>query len=790
MLAPERPLMCTISTSPSSPPSIPISPPPTSLAFPQNPNSVHRLPPLFPLPPSPSTPSTAGPPKAELYIVELRTGLPLATYRGQIPGYPATAPRDEGPDLDSAFPDDSPEAELPSAPDGLVGGSAEDLWGWPPVNGTDGRIGAEEGTGTEAGAGVGASTGMADNSSAAMVGSAPTDSTEPSAETTSSRGNGRLQFSSSSPQPSSQPSASNPLGSSGGVKRPRLSLKAAHVQAYRQMLQRQQRQVAADIGVAATALVHHFQIVSHGFAAGLTPLQLWRVKRHPAVAAVRRSRIFHKSTFDSPVFLRLPDSLWQTAGGQSSAGADVVVGVIDTGIWPEHSSFDDTGLSGTPATWQGTCETSADFSCNGKLIGARKVYNGFRKESNGGPDFSYDYDSPRDSDGHGTWCAGAAVGAKVSWASGDTSGMAPAARLAVYKVFWADSYGTYASDADIVAAVDHAVADGVDVLSLSLGGSNPQDSYFTDVAFLNANAVSVRGAYTTTPPSSQQAAQPAAIDTASIAAPMVAGFSSRGPLIRPMKGTAPPYPTNSILKPDIIGPGVALWAAMPATAIGDAAGLAQLSGTSMATPHIAGIAALIVQQQPDWSPAQVMSAIMTTAAVRNTRGKFIRTVGGRTATPWQVGAGHVNPLRVLDPGLTYDAGESHYRNFLAGQSMWRAKKLFPGATLRRVAPRNVNRASISIGRMKGYRKVRRTVTNVASTTSTYTGKIVCPYGVVMMVNPKQFTIAPGERVTFTVSVWVNAKSMQFHYGSLTWRDELGHVVRSPIAVQPLRYIKW
>ncbi|CAI5940348.1 unnamed protein product, partial [Closterium sp. NIES-64] len=454
----------------------------------------------------------------------------------------------------------------------------------------------------------------------------------------------------------------------------------------------------------------------------------------------------------------------------------------------------------------------------------------------------------------------AAVGAKVGWASGDTSGMAPAARLAAYKVFWADSYGTYASDADIVAAVDSAVADGVDVLSLSLGGANPQDNYFTDVAFLNTNAAGVVVAFasgnaggpkrwnpvlyrsidnfspfyltvgastierggavlgvasvkgealnatkaarfpaatskysptnSTTPTSSQQAAQPAAIDTASIAAPMVAGFSSRGPLIRPIKGTAPPYPTNSILKPDIIGPGVALYAAMPATTIGDAAGLAQLSGTSMATPHIAGIAALIVQQQPDWSPAQVMSAIMTTAAVRNTRGKFIRTAGGRTATPWQVGAGHVNPQRVLDPGLTYDAGESHYRNFLAGQSMWRAKKFFPGASLRRVAPRNVNRASISIGRMKGYRKVRRTVTNVASTTSTYKGKIVCPYGVVMMLNPKQFTIAPGERVTFTVSVWVNAKSIRFHFGSLTWRDELGHVVRSPIAVQPLRYIKW
>ncbi|GJP43573.1 hypothetical protein CLOM_g3019 [Closterium sp. NIES-68] len=756
--------------------------------------------------------SLPGSAKAKLYIVELRTGLPLATYRGQIPGYPATAPRDEGPDLDSAFPEDAPEAELPPAPDGLVGGHTGDF--------------------TSVGASVAAGSGAA----------APAEAPA---------GNGRQLFSSSA---SSHPSTSTPKGAR--FRRPRLNLKAPHVQAFKQTLQRQQRQVAADIGLAVTSIAHQFQTVSHGFAAALTPLQLWRLKRHPAVAGVRRSRIVRKYTFDSPTFLGLPDSLWQEAGGQSSAGADVVVGVVDTGIWPENQCFDDTGLSGTPSTWQGTCETSSDFSCTGKVIGARKLYSGFQQESSSGPDFSYDYNSPRDSDGHGTWCAGAAAGVKASWSTGDTSGMAPAARLAIYKVFWTDSYGTYATDADILAAVDYAVADGVDVLSLSLGGANPADTYFGDVAFLNANAAGMvvafaagnsggpkrfsfsmyrsidnfspfyitvgastiqrggavlggasvkgvalkttAGALTSVATSGSstnsttpaRAARPAAVETAGIAAPMVAGFSSRGPLVRPIKGTQPPYPTNSILKPDIIGPGVELWAATPAYAIGDPAGLAQLSGTSMATPHIAGIAALIVQQKPDWSPAQVMSAMMTTATIRNTNGKRIKNTWGRLATPWEIGAGHVYPPKMLDPGLTYDAGESHYRNFLAGQSFWQAKKYFPGATLQRLAPRNLNRASISIGRMKGYRKVRRTVTNVADTTSTYTGTIVCPYGVVMIVNPKTFTIAPGESVTFTVSVWVNAKSWLFHYGSLTWRDEVGHVVRSPIAVQPLRYIKW
>ncbi|GJP61012.1 hypothetical protein CLOP_g18221 [Closterium sp. NIES-67] len=104
-----------------------------------------------------------------------------------------------------------------------------------------------------------------------------------------------------------------------------------------------------------------------------------------------------------------------------------------------------------------------------------------------------DWLSPRDANGHGTWCAGAAAGNRgVPMAGGKASGMAPAARLAMYKVFWMNKDGdTFADESDIIAAVNQAVADGVDVISLSLGGVNPMDTYFDDIAFLNANLAGV-----------------------------------------------------------------------------------------------------------------------------------------------------------------------------------------------------------------------------------------------------------------------------------------------------------
>ncbi|GJP42136.1 hypothetical protein CLOM_g1733 [Closterium sp. NIES-68] len=214
----------------------------------------------------------------------------------------------------------------------------------------------------------------------------------------------------------------------------------------------------------------------------------------------------------------------------------------------------------------------------------------------------------------------------------------------------------------------------------------------------------------------------------------------------------------------------------------------------MATPHIAGIAALIIQQKPTWTPAQVMSAITTTASVRNNRGTPIRTqqkgqaspAGDRVATPWEMGSGHVNPMSVLDPGLTYDANATEYKNFLAGLNFNQAKKEFRSIAVKPIRACNLNRASISVSKLQRSVTVTRRVTNVASEASTYESSVEFPPGVNVVVNPPSFTIQPDQTVTDTVIFTVQKKNPNFVFGSMTWADDKGHVVRSPIAVQPIK----
>ncbi|MFQ6627198.1 hypothetical protein Gotur_006049 [Gossypium turneri] len=163
---------------------------------------------------------------------------------------------------------------------------------------------------------------------------------------------------------------------------------------------------------------------------------------------------------------------WDFLGlSQSNVGAqlqgDVVIGLLDTGIWPEHESFNDQGLGAPPSKWKGTCQ-GANFTCNNKIIGGR-YYNSENWYYEG------DLKSPRDSEGHGTHTSSTAAGHRVAGASyyglanGTARGGVPGARIAMYKVCW--SFGCGA--ADILAAFDDAIADGVDIISVSLGSEFP-----------------------------------------------------------------------------------------------------------------------------------------------------------------------------------------------------------------------------------------------------------------------------------------------------------------------------
>ncbi|CAI5459622.1 unnamed protein product [Closterium sp. Yama58-4] len=399
------------------------------------------------------TPAADG---SAVYIVRLNAAPPLSEYRGGIAGYPATATWDDGSDEEDS--EAVPQMILPAGDTAAAAGSESvDL------DDTD-------------------SDQLLSNTTAPSP--PPAIGTSDAAATPSARG-GR----------GGSGSGNGGRKGGGGCPRHRLSLSMdrPQVAAFAGLLQRQQAQVASEAGVPEDGLLYSYKHTSNGFAARLSPRQLWRLRRHPAVASVRASRVFRRQTSDSPQFLGLLGKVWPAVGGQSKAGEGTVVGIVDTGIWPEHPSFSDKGLSlQLPAWWKGKCEQSSSFRCNKKVIGAKAFYAGFQ-QSSGRPLLTNDWLTPRDVDGHGTWCAGAAAGNPVKVkGGGQVSGMAPAARIAAYKVFWTDGYGNmYATEPDIIAAVNQGVADGVDVLTLSVGGMNPNDNYFNDLAFMRANAAGV-----------------------------------------------------------------------------------------------------------------------------------------------------------------------------------------------------------------------------------------------------------------------------------------------------------
>ncbi|CAN4127479.1 unnamed protein product [Withania somnifera] len=609
----------------------------------------------------------------------------------------------------------------------------------------------------------------------------------------------------------------------------------------------------------------------------------------------------------------------------SNYGKGVIIGVIDSGIFPDHPSFNDDGMPPPPAKWKGKCEFNVT-KCNNKLIGARY----FQSSGNG---------TPWDENGHGTHTASTAAGRFVPGANifgnanGTAVGVAPLAHVAVYKVCVAVT----CSESDTLAAMDMAIEDGVDVLSLSLGrltnnfyednialgafsamqkgivvscaagnsgpsrsstsneapwiltvgastidrkikaivvlGNNQEfdgESAFQPsdfpptllpLAYPGGNASDVNAKYCTTNSLNNtdimgkvvlcevgittrvdkgkavKSAGGAAmilmnteamanttlaeahvlpvthvsyadglkieeyinstlIPTATIAfkgtiigddrAPVVAGFSSRGPN----------YASPGILKPDIIGPGVNILAAWHISLENNTntnSTFNMISGTSMSCPHLSGVAALLRSVHPDWSPAAIKSAIMTTADVLNLRSNLIEDETYLPADVLATGAGHVNPSKANDPGLIYDIEPSDYIRYLCGLNYTDRQV---GTFLQRKAncseitsilEGQLNYPSFSIRvRVNSTAQVySRTVTNVGQAYSTYRVEIDSPPGLDVKVEPTTLVFSEVKQklsyqVTFTPLATI--PNTTFNQGSLRWISEK-HIVRSPMAVR-------
>ncbi|XP_017982587.1 PREDICTED: subtilisin-like protease SBT5.3 isoform X2 [Theobroma cacao] len=247
---------------------------------------------------------------------------------------------------------------------------------------------------------------------------------------------------------------------------------------------------------AREAIFYSYTRHINGFAANLEDEVAAEIARHPKVVSLFLNKGRNLHTTRSWEFLGLEqkgvvpsNSIWNKA----RYGEDTIIGNLDTGVWPESKSFSDDGYGPIPSKWKGICQNDKDdgFHCNRKLIGARYFNKGYASIVG---KLNSSFDTPRDKEGHGTHTLSTAGGNLVAKASvlgfgkGTAKGGSPRARVAAYKVCWPPVSGDECFDADILAAFDVAIHDGVDVLSVSLGG-DPTPFFNDSVAIGSFHAI-------------------------------------------------------------------------------------------------------------------------------------------------------------------------------------------------------------------------------------------------------------------------------------------------------------
>jgi subtilisin family serine protease len=246
--------------------------------------------------------------------------------------------------------------------------------------------------------------------------------------------------------------------------------------------------------------IYDYTTSFNGFAAQMTSSTAAELAKTAGVMTVSKNEIRTADTVSTPAFLGLDaaNGIWSKLGGPARAGGgqSLVIGDIDSGLWPENASFRSLNNPGQLQGWNGTCVTGEQWTasnCNNKIVGA-KYYNA----GVGGNDAIHqapyvgEVASARDIDGHGSHTASTAAGdyntpfVVNGNLLGNGSGMAPGARIAVYKALWHTGATSSGSTADLVQAINEAVADGVDVINYSVSGSLTSNVDPVELAFLFA----------------------------------------------------------------------------------------------------------------------------------------------------------------------------------------------------------------------------------------------------------------------------------------------------------------
>ncbi|XP_002977415.2 subtilisin-like protease SBT5.4 [Selaginella moellendorffii] len=694
--------------------------------------------------------------------------------------------------------------------------------------------------------------------------------------------------------------------------------------------------------LAKEAMLYSYKHLFNGFSAVIPPDKVKNISKLPGVKMVLEDKVYRLQTTNSWQFLGLQNMNGTVANGKiqqtrNNGGQDVVIGMLDTGIWPESASFDDSSYSPVPENWNGSCVNTTDFSstsdCNRKIIGARYYF----QAANATQQDESILLSPRDTEGHGTHTASTAAGSFVRDANyrgftrGTARGGAYGARLSIYKTCW----NNLCSNADILAALDDGIGDGVQVFSISLSGEGAipetkdplafgtlyaamhgisivaaagnygpkyatvsnvapwmitvaatttdrafasnvilgdlssfmgeslseaalQSGFYplvaaSDVSFANISSdlsmMCIPGALD--PQKSQgkivlcsdsgvslvvkgvagalakaagliiynsemqgetleavnyglpaanvgykagqaivaymqSTGNPTAYITRSVTstsgrpAPEVAAFSGRGPnLVSP-----------EIVKPDIAAPGVSILAAYSEFHKTDS--YVVISGTSMSCPHVTGIVALLKSLHPDWSPAAIQSAIITTGKTTNNVGVSIKDqTSENDATPFDIGGGEIDPQAAADPGLVYDATPGDYFLFYCQKlKLQKAPALDADCRDTETESFQLNYPSISVSLKPGTAaKITRRLKSVMEGTSTFHASVRLPTvaSLTVSVRPSvlNFTQQGDEasyKMEFSLVEGFSTKQA-YVYGSLTWSDDRGYRVRSPMVIK-------